>query len=385
MSSLNAARSLFSNAVANIQPYKGQLQLGLFLVVGVLLIYVIFMLVVPPADVYQQIILSDTRRGNELQGKQVQIKPPMYTGGEYTFQTWIYIDNYDYRSGQPKHVFTITSDGPPARGRPPHVTMMGVLYPAENKMMIRVYQAGAVEGFVDLRTLPESEQIAAFQNPSADTCTQLSNSPGGVPPQEMMTRALGLCAQSPAAAGMSAVQCAALSAMQKCKNGGGGGPSGGGADSQVETSSSPSQPDLTVLSNFKNLFQGQGTELGLKGTLDYPLCDIQNLPLQKWICLAIVMNGRVMDVYMDGKLARSCVLPGVPIVEKGNNVISLGMMGGWAGAMSTTRFYGYALTPDVVYSLYQEGPDVGRGLNNKYGFAGFLGERVGLRVDYSGL
>ena len=300
MSSLNAARSLFSNAVANIQPYKGQLQLGLFLVVGVLLIYVIFMLVVPPADVYQQIILSDTRRGNELQGKQTQIKPPMYTGGEYTFQTWIYIDNYDYRSGQPKHVFTITSDGPPARGRPPHVTMMGVLYPAENKMMIRVYQGAAVEGFAD-------------------------------------------------------------------------------------TSSSPSQPDLTVLSNFKKLFQGQGTELGLKGTLDYPLCDIQNLPLQKWICLAIVMNGRVMDVYMDGKLARSCVLPGVPIVEKGNNVISLGMMGGWAGAMSTTRFYGYALTPDVVYSLYQEGPDVGRGLNNKYGFAGFLGERVGLRVDYSGL
>jgi hypothetical protein len=174
--------------------------------------------------------------------------------------------------------------------------------------------------------------------------------------------------------------------MQKCKNGGSAaaGPSGGGS-APAETSSSPSQPDLTVLSNFKNLFQGQGTELGLKGTLDYPLCDIQNLPLQKWICLAVVMNGRVMDVYMDGKLTRSCVLPGIPIVERGNNVISLGMLGGWAGAMSTTRFYGYALTPDVIYSLYQEGPDVGRGLNNKYGFAGFLGERVGLRVDYSGL
>ena len=300
MSSLNVARGLFNNAVVNMQPYKGQLQLGLFVVVAVLLIYVIFMLVVPPADVYQQVILSDMRRGNELQGAQFQIKPPMHTGGDYTFQTWIYIDNYDYRSGQPKHVFTITSDGQPSRGRPPHVTMMGVLYPAENKMMIRVYQGPAVEG-------------------------------------------------------------------------------------SAGASSSPSQPDLTVLSNFKNLFQGQGTELGLKGTLDYPLCDIQNLPLQKWICLAVVMDGRVMDVYMDGKLARSCVLPGVPIVEKGNNVISLGMMGGWAGAMSTTRFYGYALTPEVVYSLYQEGPDVGRGLNSKYGFAGFLSERLGLRVDYSGL
>jgi hypothetical protein len=301
MSSLNVVKGVFNNAVTNMQPYKAQLQLGLFVVVAVLLIYVIFMLVVPPADVYQQVILSDARKGSELQGAQFQIEPPMRSGGEYTFQTWLFIENYDYRAGQPKHVFTITSDGPPGGGRPPHVAMMGVLYPTENKMMIRVYQGAPVD---------------------KDN------------------------------AGMA---------------------------------SSPSQPDLTVLKNFKTLFQGQGTELGLKGTLDYPLCDIQNLPLQKWICLAIVMNGRVMDVYMDGKLARSCVLPGIPIVEKGNNVISLGMMGGWAGALSTTRFYGYALTPDVIYNLYQEGPDVGRGLNNKFGFAGFLGERLGLRVDYSGL
>lgn len=380
MSALNTARGMFANVVAAIAPIKSQLQSVFFAILAVIVFYTVYVILIPPPDVYQQILLTDMRRGNELQGMQFQIKPPMRTGGEYTFQTWLYIDNYDYRSGQPKHVFTITSDGPPGAGRPPHVTMMGVLYPNENKMMIRVYQAGAVEGFGDLHTLSESEQIAAFENPTADTCAQLANTPGGVPPPDMLARAVSLCASSPAAAGMSALQCAAVTAMQKCKNGGGGGPSGRGGAS---VGSDPDHPDLTLLTNFTELFQGKGAESALKGSLDFPMCDLQNVPLQKWICLTVVMNGRVMDVYMDGKLARSCVLPGMPVVEKGNNYLSLGMVGGWAGAVSTTRFYGYAVTPAVAYELYQEGPDTGHGLNNKYGFAGFMAERLGVRIDYT--
>jgi len=374
---------MFANLVAAVAPIKSQLQSVFFAILAIIVLYTVYVILVPPPDVYQQVLLTDMRRGNELQGTQIQIKPPMRTGGEYTFQTWLYIDNYDYRSGQPKHVFTISSDGQPGASRPPHVTMIGVLYPNENKIMIRVYQAGAVEGFaVDLRSLPESQQIAAFQNPSADTCTQLSNTPGGVPPPDMLTRAVGLCAQSPAAAGMSALQCAAVSAMQKCKNGGAGAPSGSGSGGP-SSGGDPDHPDLTLLSNLTELFQGKGAESALKGSLDFPMCDLQNIPLQKWICLTVVMNGRVMDVYMDGKLARSCVLPGMPVVEKGNNYLSLGLLGGWAGAVSTTRFYGYAVTPAVVYELYQEGPDTGRGLNNKYGFAGFMAERLGVRIDYT--
>merc|ERR1712070_804360 len=35
-------------------------------------------------------------------------------------------------------------------------------------------------------------------------------------------------------------------------------------------------------------------------------CDIINIPLQRWVHLALVMHNKTLDVYLNGKLARSC-------------------------------------------------------------------------------
>ena len=40
-------------------------------------------------------------------------------------------------------------------------------------------------------------------------------------------------------------------------------------------------------------------------------CIVQNFPLQKWVNLIISLYGRTLDIYVDGKLVRTCVLPGV--------------------------------------------------------------------------
>lgn len=37
-------------------------------------------------------------------------------------------------------------------------------------------------------------------------------------------------------------------------------------------------------------------------------CDIADFPLQKWVNLIISFNGSAMDVYVDGKLVKSCVV-----------------------------------------------------------------------------
>jgi hypothetical protein len=119
--------------------------------------------------------------------------------------------------------------------------------------------------------------------------------------------------------------------------------------------------------------------------MDFPICDITDLDLQRWLCLAIVVNGRVIDVFMDGKLARSCVCPGIPTIEQGANSLTLCKSGvSFGGLVSTTRFYGYALTPARIYELYQEGPAEKRGLDKRYGFIGWLAERIGLHIDYKG-
>lgn len=39
-------------------------------------------------------------------------------------------------------------------------------------------------------------------------------------------------------------------------------------------------------------------------------CEISDFPLQKWVNLIISFNGTAMDVYVDGKLVKSCVVDG---------------------------------------------------------------------------
>ena len=44
------------------------------------------------------------------------------------------------------------------------------------------------------------------------------------------------------------------------------------------------------------------------GTVSGQDCDISDFPLQKWVNLIISFNGSAMDVYVDGKLVKSCVV-----------------------------------------------------------------------------
>ena len=39
--------------------------------------------------------------------------------------------------------------------------------------------------------------------------------------------------------------------------------------------------------------------------------DVKSIDLQKWVCICVVLSGRRLDVYMDGKLNRSSVLKGM--------------------------------------------------------------------------
>ena len=297
MSAMNGARSRLANIGSAMAPYKGMIQLGLYVIVAAIVVYSVYTVLFPPPDKFQQTVLTDTRPAADLQGLTVPLIPPMATGGDYSLQFWIYINNWDYKAGQAKNVFTIASSGKTAGGRPDHVSMIGTLYPNEPKMMIRVHQ--------------DTESLAAA-----------------------------------------------------------------GADSG---------PDFTVVSNMAALYKGTMTPGDGQTTSDYPVCDIRELDMQKWVHIAIVVSGRVIDVYMDGKLARSCVLPGIPIVEAGDNAIVLGDQNGWGGAISTVRFYGYALTPAAVYSSYQEGPAQKAGLDARFGFMGWLAERIGLNIDYAGI
>jgi len=44
------------------------------------------------------------------------------------------------------------------------------------------------------------------------------------------------------------------------------------------------------------------------GTSDDDTCEVADFPLQKWVNLIVSFNGSAMDVYVDGKLVKSCVV-----------------------------------------------------------------------------
>jgi hypothetical protein len=83
-------------------------------------------------------------------------------------------------------------------------------------------------------------------------------------------------------------------------------------------------------------------------------CDIKNIPLQKWVHITYVLNNRTVDIYIDGKLERSCVLRGVPKLN--DEPVRVCDNGGFFGKISNLVYFRYGLKPDEVYKIYASGP-----------------------------
>ena len=88
-----------------------------------------------------------------------------------------------------------------------------------------------------------------------------------------------------------------------------------------------------------------------------PMCDLPEIDLQRWVNLTVTVNGRTVDVYMDGKLVRSCVLPSFYKVDAGGYSAELLSYGGFGGYIASTSMYDAALNPEAVYRNYIAGPE----------------------------
>lgn len=103
-------------------------------------------------------------------------------------------------------------------------------------------------------------------------------------------------------------------------------------------------------------------------------CVLDNVPLQKWFNLIVTLNNRALDLYIDGKLVRTCVLSGVPKTNPESNIVitpnSNGQPGGFSGKTAMFRYMGHAVNPRQAYDIYRQGFGGGSflgGLMDKYG------------------
>lgn len=141
------------------------------------------------------------------------------------------------------------------------------------------------------------------------------------------------------------------------------------------TSTSSATPDITIPSVRTSLLSQQTSMSMFENTVDTP-CDVKEVPLQRWVNVTIVSSGRILDVYMNGKLGRSCVLDSILQVPKGDIFLSLGVFG---GRFSSVQMWNQQITPDVIYGIYMMGPT-----QMQHGIVADISKYLGLNVSFTG-
>ena len=98
-------------------------------------------------------------------------------------------------------------------------------------------------------------------------------------------------------------------------------------------------------------------------------CTIHNVPLQKWVNIIISIDTRVLDVYMNGKLVKTCIIEKPPeLGSSGDYKVFLTPAGGFSGETANFRFFKNSLNPQEAWNVYKAGFGSGllSGLVNKY-------------------
>ena len=83
-------------------------------------------------------------------------------------------------------------------------------------------------------------------------------------------------------------------------------------------------------------------------------CDLVNIPVQRWVHVVVTMINKTVDIYLNGKLTRSCTMEHVPRINDGD--VHMCKDGGFAGKISNLIYYNQAYSPAQVYRIYLRGP-----------------------------
>jgi len=111
---------------------------------------------------------------------------------------------------------------------------------------------------------------------------------------------------------------------------------------------------ITLIDDYSKIVSG--TSPYSDSSADFKKCDIEHVNLQKWVNITAVLNGRTLDIYIDGKLSRSCLLDGLFKVDGDTPILKLGGPDAFGGLIGLTRSANFAYSPDRVYYYYQNGP-----------------------------
>lgn len=81
---------------------------------------------------------------------------------------------------------------------------------------------------------------------------------------------------------------------------------------------------------------------------------ISSVPLQRWVNIIVSVYGRSMDVYMDGKMVNTFVMPGVSAVNQLAGMV-VTPFGGFSGHTTRLQYLSNSVNPEQAWNIYSEG------------------------------
>ena len=109
-------------------------------------------------------------------------------------------------------------------------------------------------------------------------------------------------------------------------------------------------PGLYIAPNTNNLVIFMNTFKVINEQVTIP-----DIPLNKWVNVIIRCQNTTLDVYINGSIAKSLQLHGVPKQNYGNVFVAAN--GGFSGYISNLWYYNYALGTSEINKLVESGPD----------------------------
>ena len=109
---------------------------------------------------------------------------------------------------------------------------------------------------------------------------------------------------------------------------------------------------------------------------------IKNIAVQKWNCIILSVDTKTLDVYLDGKLRNSFILPNLyrnALNGDSEKHIFLGKahtnVNGFSGFITRVRYETNSIDPQTAYDIYKEGIDAKS--------AGSVFDKYGLKVEFT--
>jgi hypothetical protein len=98
-------------------------------------------------------------------------------------------------------------------------------------------------------------------------------------------------------------------------------------------------------------------------TVTYQTCTIRNIKLQKWVNITMSIYGNTVDLYLDGKLVKTCVLTAMPFAPLTTDLYVGGSMtttgihgdGDLVGYISNVLYKNDYFTPEDAWDIYSAG------------------------------